>query len=206
MNREKKQLVVVGVLAVLVLSVGAFQFTRKDPPPPPAAVKESAKSKNDADKPVVPKRKYEELTDLPPKDPFEIATFVAGPSKAPVVVPPVEKTTVPGTALNNPARDKIEGTLPGTGGAFDLKPFDKGTVPPLEVKEIPVFGYSLVGIVEGSHPMAVFEDEKGNQRLVEVGQSVGSSASVLSISGGKVRVQFNKQTLVFNVGGNPNAK
>jgi hypothetical protein len=204
MNREKKQLVVIGVLVVLVLSVGAFQFTRKDPPPPPAAAKESAKVKKDADKPVVPDKKYVDLLDLAPKDPFEIASFVSGP-KAPVVVPPIEKTTVPGTDLNTPAKVKIEGTLLNTGGATELPP-GGGPIVPYVPPVIPVFGYSLVGIVEGAHPMAVFEDGKGNQRLVEAGQSLGSTASVLSISRGKVRVKFNAETLVLNVGGNPNAK
>ena len=79
-------------------------------------------------------------------------------------------------------------------------------VPPMPVPDKPLFGYTLVGVVEGAHPAAVFDDGKGNQQLIEIGQSVGPSAKLLSIKRGIVRIKFNAETLTFNVGGNPNAK
>jgi hypothetical protein len=204
MNREKKQLVVVGVLVVLVLSVGAFQFTRKDPPPPPSTKTEKAKAKDKVAEIDEQKVKYPELMAMQPKDPFAIASFVAG-SNPPEPTPPVQPNpTVGGTKVPKAAKE-FNPIPPGdiTWNPGGVKP--TGEIKPEEPPK-PVFGYSLVGIVEGSHPMAVFEDGKGNQRLVETGQSVGSSATVLSISRGKVRVKFNEETLVLNVGGNPNAK
>ncbi len=207
MNREKKQLVVVGVLAFLVLSVGAFQFTRKDPPPPAASTTEKPKPIDGKDKVVVPTRNYPELLDLSPKDPFEIAEFVSGTK--PVVTPTVTTPsanpgTIGGTVISKNGKENLK-RLP-FGGPDMPMPFPDGkTLVPLAPPE-PVFEYSLVGIVEGAHPMAVFEDGKGNQRLLEAGQSVGSSATIIQISRGKVRVKFNEKTLTLNVGGNPNAK
>jgi hypothetical protein len=191
------------VLAFLVLSVGAFQFTRKDPPPPPSKSKEKPKAKDAAESTANQPKKYPELTDLPAKDPFEIASFVSGSNPKPVP-PPVAPVHPGGTAMTDPTRNGLK-TLPGPDD-INWKPGGSiGEVKPIEPPK-PVFGYSLVGIVQGSHPMAVFDDGKGNQQLVEVGQSIGSSATVTNISGGKVRVRFNAETLVFNVGGNTNAK
>ena len=207
MNREKKQMIVVGVLVALVLSVGAFQFTRKDPVPvaQPKVVKPEPTKPGDKDFKMVP-LKYPELIPLAVKDPFETASFAAGPK--PIETPPVEtKTQVPGTAITKPTRDKLT-KLPPSGDFAGDKTFTSsgiGEVKPQEVPE-PIFGYTLIGIVEGAYPAAVFEDGKGNQQLVEVGQGIGPSATILSISRGKVRVQFNARTLNLNVGGNPNAK
>lgn len=202
MNREKKQLVVVGVLVVLVLGIGAFQFTRQDAPPPPASTKEKAKSVDETEKTAVPTKNYPELMDLQQRDPFEIAAFVAGSNPQPTIAPIPKPAPVSGTVITDPSKKGLD-ALPGpelpwqAGGIGDVKPIE----PPK-----PVFGYTLVGIVEGAHPMAVFQDEKGNQQLVEAGQSIGSSATITHISRGKVRVKFNAETLVLNVGGNPNAK
>lgn len=208
MNREKKQLVVVGVLVVLVLGVGAFQFTRKDPVAAPVA-----KAKPDAAKDAakvaakVEGPKYPDLFPLPAKDPFETAAFVAGP-KQPEVTPPVPTTGL-GATLSNKSKESVKDVSTGQpSGSFNPGPWQPGgetSVKPVEPPK-PVFGYTLVGIVEGAHPTAVFDDGKGNQQLVEVGQGIGQSSTVISISRGTVRVKFNAETLNFSVGGNPNAK
>ena len=213
MNREKKQFAVIGVLAALILGVGAFQFTRKDAPaPPPATKKETPKpaAEDLANAPF--KKKYPDLPDLTQKDPFEIAAFVSiGTKTAPT--PPVAVTT-PKTITSGPggtsipgagrrAIKRLDGNDPGLDGPL---PISGGAgLKPLQPEE-PVFGYTCIGIVEGAHPMAVFDDGKGNQQLVEAGQGIGPSATITHISRGTVRVKFNAKTLTFNVGGNPNAK
>ncbi len=209
MNREKKQLVVVGVLVVLVLGVGAFQFTRKDPVAAPVA-----KAKPDAAKDAakvaakVEGPKYPDLFPLPAKDPFETAAFVAGP-KQPEVTPPAPTTGL-GATLSNKSKDSVKDISTGLpANDFSTGPWMPGgakTIIEPKAPPKPVFGYTLVGIVEGAHPTAVFDDGKGNQQLVEVGQGIGQSSTVISISRGTVRVKFNAETLNFSVGGNPNAK
>ena len=215
MNREKKQFAVIGALVALILGVGAFQITRKDAPaPPPATKKEAAKPAADkADKPAGPK--YPELLALPEKDPFEIATFVSVGSKA-ATTPPVTPTTPKvvstgpgGTSISGAGRramKRLDGNDPGIDGTLPSSgPTGPAGLKPLQPEE-PVFGYTCIGIVEGAHPMAVFDDGKGNQQLVEAGQGIGPSATITHISRGTVRVKFNAKTLTFNVGGNPTAK
>ena len=199
MNREKKQFVVIGVLVALVLGVGAFQFTRQNEAPAPLPKNEKAVAKTDVGTAKISPLKYPELMPLHPKDPFETAPFIAG-SKAPE---PVSKApvSVPGSALNKPSRTAVEGTLPRD-FRFDGPLVAGGKPEPLAPPK-QVFGYTLIGITEGAHPTAVFDDGKGNQQLVEAGQGIGPSATVLSISRGRVRVKFNEETLTFNVGGNP---
>lgn len=202
MNRDKKQLVVVGVLVAVVLSVGAFQVMRKPEEAPVATTKKpvtgDGKGGEAAVKVAGPK--YPELLPLAPRDPFLTAGFVAvGTTPTPAPIKPPGGTGIPAGP---------KGTLidisKGPGFTGDLRGVPTPLVPAEPPK--PVFGYTLVGIVNGAHPMAVFDDGKGNQQLVEVGQGIGPSATILTISRGSVRVKFNAETLEFNVGGNPNAK
>ena len=197
MNRDKKQLVVVGVLVALILCVGAFQVMRKPDAAPAPSGPKVVKPGAEGEKDVKQVRKYP-LDPLPAKDPFETAAFVAG-SVAP---PPKPKDPVVAHPLPDPDKTALTGALSGDGSTHD--PFEKGDIPLAPPK--PVFGYTLIGIVNGAHPMAVFDDGKGNQQLVEVGQGIGPSATITNISRDKVRVKFNAETLTFNVGGNPNAK
>ncbi|MEI8281431.1 MAG: hypothetical protein WCG75_03400 [Armatimonadota bacterium] len=198
MNRDKKQLVVIGVLVVLILCVGAFQVMRKPDAAPaptgPKVVKPGAEGEKDA-KPI---RKYP-LDPLPVKDPFETASFVSGSVAQPPTKP---KDLVVPHPLPDPDKKALSGALNGEGTIPN--PFEKGPTPLVPPK--PVFGYTLIGIVNGAHPMAVFDDGKGNQQLVEVGQGIGPSATITHISRETVRVKFNAETMTFNVGGNPNAK
>lgn len=203
MNRDKKQLVVVGVLVAVVLSVGAFQFMRKPDAAPVASTKKSttADGKNAEGVAKVEGPKYPTLLPLAPKDPFEIAAFVAVGT-----TPPPKPLAKPTGGTGIPAGPK--GVLIDASKGSDTTSGQTGPiglVPPM-VPPKPVFGYTLIGIVNGAHPMAVFDDGKGNQQLVEIGQGIGPSATILTISRGKVRVKFNLETLEFNVGENPNAK
>lgn len=206
MNREKKQLVVVGVLATLILGVGAFQFTRGEAKAPTSEKPKKASDKGAKEGEKKLTAKYPELFPLAPKDPFTTAAFVTS-GNAPTPKPTVpQPSVVPGTRLTDGQKGKITGTLVDPSidtGAW--QPGGNKEVKPAEPPK-PVFGYILVGVVDGAHPAAVFDDGKGNQQLVEVGQGVGPSSKVLSISHGVVRVQFNAETLNLNVGGNPNAK
>ncbi len=203
MNRDKKQFVVVGVLVAVVVSVGAFQFTRKPEAAPVASSKKPAATAGttgeDADKVI--KLKYEGLLPLAPRDPFLTAAFIGVGTTPPVA--PVKPTG--GTGVSSGPKQTLIDVSRGPAFTGDIKGGSTGPLVPAEPPK-PVFGYTLVGIVNGAHPMAVFDDGKGNQQLVEIGQGIGPSATILTISRGKVRVKFNAETLEFNVGENPNAK
>ncbi len=199
MNRDKKQLVVVGVLVGLILCVGAFQVMRKPDAAPAPSGPKVVKPGTEGEKDAKPIKKYP-FDPLPAKDPFETASFVSGSIPQPAEKP---KDPVVAHPLNKPGKDALTGVTSGDGPI--PFPFEKGTTTPLAPPK-PVFGYTLIGIVNGAHPMAVFDDGKGNQQLVEVGQGIGPSATITNITRDTVRVKFNAETLTFNVGGNPNAK
>jgi hypothetical protein len=206
MNREKKQLVIVGLLAVMVLSVGAFQFMGGSPTPPPAADKSSASDKaaEDAKKAEAEAVKNPDFADsLAKRDPFQKASFA-------IVVKEQEKLPVeePKPSLPKPPRkDNSQKTSFGGDPDWSRRTLPSGDdkVGPLVVPE-PQFGYSLIGIIAGEHPGAVFADSAGNQKLVEAGQGIDGDAVLLSVSRDKVRVKFHAKTLVLTVGGNPSAK
>lgn len=201
MNREKKQIVVVAVLAVMVLGVGAFQFMNASSEPAPVATKaEEKKDDKKSDKPQGPKNP--QFRPLAIKDPFETATFAMS-HEDPTPTPPKDPTPPKQDHTGGSRPIKLPGSPAGTGWDFPVG--GNPEVKPVE-PEKPVFGYRVVGVVEGAYPAVVFEDSKGNQQLVEIGQGIGPNATVIGINRGKVRIKFNAETLVLNVGGNPNAK
>lgn len=198
MNREKKQILVVAVLFILILAVGAFQMMggSKEAPAPEAKKPDTkVAAAKEGEAAALPNPEFHPL---PERDPFMPAPFMtAGTDQDKTVVPPPTTAPVAKTASGPKLNPLPRGDFQ-TGG--------KEPIPPMPVPDKPEFGYTLIGLVEGAHPAAVFEDAQGNQQLVEVGQGIGSSATITNISRGQVRVKFNAETLVFNVGGNPNAK
>lgn len=209
MNPEKKKAAVMVVLLVVVLGVGGFRLmdASSEPPAAPAKPKEAKPEEN-----VDPNKRPPLNAGLPPlaqRDPFIQASFVNDGTDQPTTPPPTpqpDKKPVQGTHGQPKLGFDPKGTFGGdTGGTLPNPNTSKDTIPPMPVEK-PIFGYSLVGVVDGAHPAAVFDDGKGNQQLVEVGQSIGPNAKILAIYRGKVRVKFNAETLTFNVGGNPNAK
>lgn len=203
MNKEKKQLLAVGVLALMIVSVGAFQFIGGAPEPPKTEEKK---------KPVAQKKETSEeiakaaiknpdfANPLPVRDPFEVSNFAFAEDPAEKKTDQVEDKEKP----NADAKPKVQH------GTADFRPKPLPGVPaaggiiPIEPPK-PKFEFSLIGIVSGNSPSAVFTDGGGNQRMVDVGQSVGEG-TVISISRNFVKVRFNNETLVLKVGGNPNAK
>lgn len=197
MNREKKQMAVLGALALMIVCVGAFQFMGGSPEPIVAEPTKKVEKNTDKSEDGVKKgpKNPEFATPLGKKDPFQIAPFAFSAPEEPK--PPVQETTKPPPL---PAVGK-GGGIPDYTGVLPA-----GGLEPAIVPEVPKFTYRLVGVIEGKFPSAVFADANGNQRLVEIGQQVGSSATVLSISRGKVRVKFNAEVLTLSVGGNSSAK
>ena len=98
--------------------------------------------------------------------------------------PPLEGGTKPweppvtgGSGLSNPA-----GSTTPIGGGIGLS---KGA----PLRQPNEFAYTLKGVLVGNKPMAVFEDDNGNQRLVPLGGSVDGDSKVVGIEKGKVRIR-----------------
>ena len=204
MNREKKQLLVIGVLVVLILGVGGFQMMRGDAPAPAPVAKKTDNDKKAAKEAEVKPIPNPQFLPLPAKDPFMEAAFVTqGTADDPNLQKPAEKKPVQSTHGNPKLGFDSNAPLPKDD--LLMAPGGKKTITPIAPPK-PVFEYVLTGVIQGAHAAAVFDDGKGNQQLVEVGQAIGPNATLIQISRGAVRVKFNAETLTLNVGGNPNAK
>jgi hypothetical protein len=197
MQDDKKKLIVVVALAVVILAVGVFQFTSGGSQPAPITSKKDEKK-------VVPEEQPEPLknpmfaADLRPRDPFkEPASIAAAQTKPNVPQAPVGKI--------NPPSQMPDVTFDKTGSFGQAGPL--GPVGPVVVEPpVPQFGYRLSGVMLGAKPMAVFTDLQGNQRLILLGGALDPESKVLSITKDAVEVMFHGKTLRLTVEGNPNDK
>ncbi|MCW5936930.1 MAG: hypothetical protein KIT11_06460 [Fimbriimonadaceae bacterium] len=161
---------------------------------------------------------------LPKRDPFMMASFTtAGNSTlqppankivpegtkrpdSPPAAPPVNKVTrAPRRASSdNGVSIPPMNPLPGNANPGLPPSTDAGmlTTPGKPVRNVGEFAYSVKGVVVGSKPMAVFEDDDGNQRLVPLGGSVDGDSKVVGIERGKVRIRHRgkDKTLTLSEG------
>lgn len=210
MNPEKKKMIVMGVLVLMIVFIGAFQMMGSSPEPAPAKTekKGTEKTETSTDKPEVEKVvNPDQAIPLGKRDPFAPSDFA------------VVMNTDPLLAKLNATKSAPVTRLPGTtdgGGEKPIewtpsKPFTPGgkvgggDVPPFE-PEAPKFKYSVAGIVNGAVKAAVFRDASGGERLVEVGSAIDGASTLVAINGNTVKIKFYDRTLVLNVGGNPSAK
>jgi hypothetical protein len=191
MKDNKKKLIVVGALALLIVCVGAFQFlSGSSSPPPPAAVAKKDVKKVADPTPVEPAKNPLFSQNLPARDPFTQPASMAPKPVTPAPAPQPKETRQP--------------SLPpmeiNTKGGFGNAPLT--VQPDPEAK----FGFTLSGVMLGQRPMAVFTDSQGNQRLILLGGSIDPDTKVISIEKDAVTVRFHGKTLRLTVEGNPNAK
>jgi len=187
MTKEKKQIVVLVSLVAVVGTVGAFQFLNKGPSAEVAAVVEEA--------PVVdagPDIAVVKPTDLgllfggilEPRDPFIPQAIMLDDredDRRLIVRPPIRQ---PDTQITGPVNPfPPDGPITGTG----VRPGR------------PLGALSLVGVIIGPKPMAVFEGDTGRQVLVGEGRKLPNGAVLISIAEGKVIVRKNGkiQTIEF---------
>lgn len=205
MNNDKKKLMILSVLALLMVAVGAFTFMGGGAPASPEVL--TTKSAGAYGEGTDPLATGEETTDgdkkpadgiseedrpesgvlalapFEPRDPFETPSSV--PKVGGITPPPVQPTAqmAPIQGKPNPRN--------GENAPFDPNQFNGGPIgggnsnlPPIVVA--PTF--IVKGIITGAKPMAVFEDGEGNQRLVALGGSVDGDTKVVAIEQGKVTV------------------
>ncbi|MCU0315432.1 MAG: hypothetical protein MUC92_02440 [Fimbriimonadaceae bacterium] len=220
---DKKKLMVVGILLVVILAVGAFQFMGSSTPASAAATKKEEITKEaegaelgsggeeEAKGPAIdpalqpliagtfPSRDPflpagarametpKSVSQTPPSQAQNLPNPVTGPSSAP---PP------PRISTNRPryeAPDPMRGSLPPINPGAPNGPQN----PTQPIVVVPT--YRLKGVLLGDRPLAVFEDSKGNQKLVPLGGSIDADTIVVSIEKGKVTIRSKgkERTLVI---------
>lgn len=196
MKDNKKKLIVVVALALVILCVGVFQFLSSGAPAPNQAAtakKDQKKAQTDVVADAAPKNPLF-AQNLPTRDPFQAQILASTQPTQPVQKPqPAPTNTEPKAPVLPPMQIDTKG---GFGNA------------PLSVQPLPEakFAFTVSGVMLGAKPMAVFTDAQGNQRLVMLGGSLDPDSSVTSIDKDAVTVRFHGKTLRLTVEGNPNAK
>ncbi len=192
MLADKKKVIVVASLGLVIVCVGAFQFLggSSEPEPAPAPKKVEVKKIEEAPKQDPPKNPLF-VAARPARDPFA-ARGVSMPTP-PVPQPAIQQPKV--TPMPTPNFDK-SGTFGNGGNA------------PVTITAVPEakFSFTVSGVMLGARPVAVFTDAQGEQRLVPAGGSLDADTRVISIDKDAVTVKYHGKTMRLTVEGNPNDK
>lgn len=212
---EKKKLIVIGALTVVMLGIGAFQIVKGSshaPAAPPAVVATTAtpSAKGDATSSTNKddSQAAQQANDLvkgsyPTHDPFKpivdanavpaSQTQQSAPQSRPVTQRVARGELFPKFPIQK------DGQLPGAST-------QGGVTAPIK-PPAPEFGYALAGIIMGRKPAAVFVDSQGAQHLVELGGSLDGDTRLVDLDRGHVvlRVKDKTKTLTLG-GGNSSAK
>jgi hypothetical protein len=209
---DKKKTIIVIALFLVVICVGAFQFTSISGPKENTAVKQKA----DKEKKLT-MLKQQQLAEeqysvpnplfakaLPERDPFSPGVLNELPDEKATPTParqerPRNFESFPKLPPFNP---EITGSpLPGTSQTGNI-----GLSPSAQIRQPDEFAYTLKGVMVGERPAAVLQDDEGNQRLVALGDSIDGDSRVTSIARGKVTVRHKGKTVTLTVGANTNEK
>jgi hypothetical protein len=194
MQDERKKLLILGLLAIVMVAVGAFQFK-----PGPAPV--VTKSSSPAPSPVAVQGQVaspvsaEPLPVLAERDPFAVPQIADRPE---------EKHTVALSAgADQTAFNGAIPPMPISGKEMMASPVPSSTnaVP----KPVPTFDWMVTGVVVGGHPIGIFVDRTGNQRLIVVGSMIDPNSRLVSVTRNSATVNFRGRMLRLSVGGYPNA-
>jgi len=204
MQADKRKIIVVAVLLVTLLAVGVWQFIGTSSPSPkerPVSRQEKREPKPLPEKePENSAFRYADMG-LVRKDPFQAGTLPDDPSTTSddgnVVVAPPEENNPPKETRRPPIRPNINTSVP----LFDPNQPGTVTTPAPPARSPDEFTYVLVGIVEGPNPIAVFQNDSGQQKMVPLNSFVEKNSRVVAIRDGKVTVRHNGKTLTFSVGG-----
>lgn len=191
-----KQLIAVGVLLLMLLSVGIWQWTNLSAsapkntsfqPKPQQNVSLSTASTKPAASPT-----GMVLPALSPRDPFR-STLVTN------TLPPKggNKVVVRSSSERNPARE-ISGVppvmLPTPGGTLQIESSRS------EPAEPPTPNWVVVGVVEGPQTIAILKDHEGNRRFVRQGDILEEGWRVHRIERGQVVIKQSRGQISLRVG------
>ncbi|GBC91848.1 hypothetical protein HRbin15_00307 [bacterium HR15] len=191
-----KQGVAIGVLSLILVSVGVWQWRSMSGHKPSARPGSTAPSGQVRNTPAstTPSGQAEvsaSFAPFPARDPFRptvavmnIPNRVAQPAK---------------TSAKSPVR-AITGTppvpplaLPAPGG-LEVKQVEKPEPPPVP-------NWTLVGVVQGPRTIAILKDSEGNRRFVQMGDKLEDGWRIRRIERGKLTLQNGQRTISIHVGG-----
>ncbi|HEY3781896.1 MAG TPA: hypothetical protein VGL56_12490 [Fimbriimonadaceae bacterium] len=223
MSAEKKKLFIVGLLAFIVLCVGVFQFTggsKKE-----AAAKPGTKAPKTLAA-TQPSGSTEALANAQGHPPTGANVIVPGASTVAAAEPDLAErdpfdgqkylptdehaksaATAPAAAPHAKAPHNIMPVTPFNDGNALPPPGGKINLNSLTQQPKDVFEYTVSGVVTGERSAAIFQDSKGNQRLIQLGGSLDGDTKVVSIDGSKVTVSHHGKNITLTVGAdNPTEK
>lgn len=212
---DKKKLIIMVALGVVVLGVGAFQFTQMSAEEPKPQATAKVVEKTEPESGTAP-----EISDAMkalintgmggPRDPFAPGNLDPLPNMMPPA--PTQQTPPPSPPRNPRPRFGGSGGFEGQVPPWQLpNPNGGASVPAGNTNLTPIpdpnaFNYSVTGVITGEKPAAVFTDPNGNQRLVTIGGSLSEGSHLVAVERGRVTVRHRGKTMTFNVGGTPNVK
>lgn len=211
--KDKKKVMVLGLLVVAMLAIGAFQFIGPSSSSAPIAETDEATEVTDpetttvADGEGVEGEEGAEVEEEGDAKKLNIEGFVAesfdvrDPFDVPSGVEP-EKAKAPEPEKPVEPRVKPQQKPRSLPGEQPVNPRIFGDLPPLGGGGAPVDNspqYRVKGVLVGQRSVAVVEDEEGNQKLVPVGGSIDGDTKVVKIEQGKVTVERNGKKKVLSI-------
>lgn len=191
---SKKKTAILVALFVVIIAVGAFQFSGMadgSPAPKAQAKDKKAKDKGASTTEEKPAAKNPAVSaDLAQRDPFHQEDLLPPP------------TPTPQQPVQQPRRVRNLPNMP------ELPPaqIDKTGLAGLGVTPERQQGYAVSVVILGSRPAAVFVDAQGGERLVPLGGALDGDTQVVGIEKGAVSVRFRGKTLRIPTGGNGSGK
>lgn len=190
-----KQGVAIGVLSLVLLSVGIWQWQSM------GGRKASPQATNTAQPANTPTASASSLASqtvmgaslapFPARDPFRPTVGVEGKS--------LSRVASPANTSSKPARREITGTppmpplaLPAPGG-LEVRRVDEPELPAMP-------NWTLVGVVQGPRTVAILKDSEGNRHFVQIGDTLEEGWRVRRIERGRLILQKGQRTISVDVG------
>jgi hypothetical protein len=207
MKDDKRKIAIVIGLLVVVLGIGAWQFSSSLSKPNDKRQEEVAEkpSKDDQSNNEVLVADLD-MIGLTRRNPFQPSPL-ADMDPRPQENPPAQQTPSSSSSSSNGRRitSDINTTVPPWVFSGDPQ-WPAGGEPSISqsapLRPSNEFAYTLIGVVDGPRPVAVFRGDDGSQQMVRVNENVGSNSKVVGIQNGQVKVQHNGKTITLSVGGN----
>jgi len=199
---DKKKLMALGAMGVVLLGIGAFQFVKASgsQAPAPAPKTEVSKAPSDsanangdpASDILAPQQNDLVKGAYAYRDPFKplVDSNARPAAQNPMQTPRPQPTRIPDFPRDIDTNGGLPSPLPANGGT---------TVP---VKpQAPAYGFSLAGVIMGKKPAAVFIDAQGAQHLVELGGSLDGDTQLVDLDRDHVVLRVKGQTKTLTLGG-----
>lgn len=193
---DKKRAIVLILLALVLVGIGVWQFSsgdKKQNKTQPEQAKANEEQKEQVAQ--LTNINYEEMGYVK-KDPFRPAVLPNAEE------PDAEETPPPAPQpQNNNNRRPIQPNIDTSVPLFDPMGNHANLSDAPIIRSLDEFAYTLVGIVDGPVPCAVFRSDSGTQRIVRLNSLIDNDSRVIGIKDGVVTVRHRDKTLKLSVGG-----